>query len=232
MRLWPARTSACTVHQDTQPCVWPCRHNPFRRFQNRREARSTRTRNPRGPLALCHCLPKSPQSTLPCSGSPLPAPGHVAIVHLNGSKPRCTVHQDTQPCRGPLALCHCLPKSPQSTLPCSGSPLPAPGHVAIVHLNGSKTAAKHGPPGHATLPWAFSAKSPQSTLPCSGSPLPPPGHVGIVHFEGFKTPAKHGPPGHETLPWAYNALPMPSQVTAKDHSSSKERLISAQVAKN
>ena len=27
---------------------------------------------------------------------------------------------------------------------------PASGHVAIIHLDGFKTAAKHGPPGHAT----------------------------------------------------------------------------------
>ena len=96
---------------------------------------------------------------------------------------------------------------------------PAPGHVAIIHLEGFKTAAKHGPPGYETLPWAFSALPVPSqvsanTLPCSGSPLPAPGHVAMVHLEGFQTAAKHGPPGHETLPWAFSTLPVPSQVSA------------------
>ena len=42
-------------------------------------------------------------------------------------------------------------------MPCSGSPLPAPGHVAILHLEGFKTCAKHGPSRHKTRLWAFTA---------------------------------------------------------------------------
>ena len=44
-----------------------------------------------------------------------------------------------------------------NTLPCSGNPLPAPGHVAILHLEGFKTCAKHGPSRHKIRLWAFTA---------------------------------------------------------------------------
>ena len=113
MRLWPARTSACTVHQDTQPCrgplalqpfasAWPCRHNPFRRFQNRRSTFHQDTKPCRGPLALCQRLATSPQSIAlqpqpfasawPCRHSPF----------KRFQNRRSTFHQDTKPCRGPL----------------------------------------------------------------------------------------------------------------------------------
>ena len=93
--------------------------------------------------------------------------------------------------------------------------------VAILHLEGFKTCAKHGPSRHKTPLWAFTAlplpsQVTANTLPCSGSPLPAPGHVAILHLEGFKTCAKHGPSGHKTPLWAFTftALPLPSQVTA------------------
>ena len=95
-------------------------------------------------------------------------------------------------------------------------------HIAIlhpIHLEGFTTCAKHGPSGHKTPVWAFTALPLPSqvtahTFPCSGSPLPAPGHVAILHLEGFKTCAKHGPSRHKTRLWAFTALPLPSQVTA------------------
>ena len=52
--------------------------------------------------------------------------------------------------------------------------------VAILHLEGFKTCAKHGPSRHKTRLWAFTAlplpsQVTANTLPCSGSPLPAPG---------------------------------------------------------
>ena len=76
--------------------------------------------------------------------------------------------------------------------------------VAILHLEGFKTCAKHGPSRHKTRLWAFTAlpllsQVTANTLPCSSSPLPAPGHVAIIHLEGFKTCAKHGRhQGHKT----------------------------------
>ena len=61
--------------------------------------------------------------------------------------------------------------------------------VAILHLEGFKTCAKHGPSRHKTRLWAFTAL-------------------------GFKTCAKQAPSGHKTPLWAFTALPLPSQVTA------------------
>ena len=126
-------------------------------------------------------------NTLPCSGNPLPAPGHVAILHLEGFK-TCAKHG---PSRHKIRLWAftALPLPSQvtaHTLPCSGSPLPAPGHVAILHVEGFKTCAKHRPSRHKTRLSAFTALPLPSqvtahTLPCSGSPVPVPGHVAIIH---------------------------------------------------
>ena len=112
--------------------------------------------------------------TLTCSGSPVPVPGHVAIIHV--------------------PPCHCFPRSPHrehvalqrqpfaSAWPCR--------HIAIlhsIHLEGFTTCAKHGPSGHKTPVWAFTAlplpsQVTANTLPCSSSPLPAPGHVAILHL--------------------------------------------------
>ena len=133
------------------------RHTPCRGFQNVREARPITTQNPVcGPLPLCHCLPRSPRTRCPAAAS----------RH-----------------KTPLWAFTALPLPSQvtaNTLPCSGSPLPAPGHVAILHLEGFKTCAKHGPSRHKTPLWAFTAlplpsQVTANTLPCSGSPLPAPG---------------------------------------------------------
>ena len=89
----------------------------------------------------------------------------------------------------------------------------------ILHLEGFKTCAKHGPSRHKIRLWAFTALPLPSqvtahSLPCSGSPLPAPGHVAILPVEGFKTCAKHRTSRHKTRLSAFTALPLPSQVTA------------------
>ena len=145
----------------------PCRHNPFRGFQNVREALSIRTQNPSVGLYRFATA----------------FPGHREHVAL---------HQQSFASAWP---------------------------VAILHLEGFKTCAKHGPSRHKTPLWAFTAlplpsQVTANTLPCSGRPLPAPGHVAILHLEGFKTCAKHGPSPHKTRLWAFTALPLPSQVTA------------------
>ena len=132
-------------------------------------------------------------NTLPCSGSPLPAPGHVAILHLEGFK-TCAKHGPSRH-KTPLWAFTALPLPSQvtaNTLPCSGSPAFASAWpVAILHLEGFKTCAKHGPSRHKTPLWAFTA-------------LPLPSQV---------TANKHGPSRHKTPLWAFTALPLPSQLT-------------------
>ena len=148
----------------------PYRHTPLhpcRGFHNLREARAIRTQNPR--VGLYHFATAFP--------------GHREYVALQE-------------------------QSFASAWP-----------VAILHLEGFKTCAKHGPSRHKTRLWAFTAlllpsQVTANTLPCSSSPLPAPGHVAILHLEGFKTCAKHGPSRHKTRLWAFTALPLLSQVTA------------------
>ena len=156
--------------------AWPCRHigilhsihlEAFRGFRNLREARAIRTQNPRVGLYRFATA----------------FPGHREHVALQQ-------------------------QSFASAWP-----------VAILHLEGFKKCAKHGPSQHKTRLWAFTAlpllsQVTANTLPCSSSPLPAPGHVAIIHLEGFKTCTKHGPSGNKTPLWAFTALPLPSQVTA------------------
>ena len=282
------------------------------------------------PLWAFTALPLPSQvtaNTLPCSSSPLPAPAWpVAILDLEGFK-TCAKHGPSRH-KTPLWAFTALPLPSQvtaNTLPCSGSPLPAPGHVAILHLEGFKTCAKHGPSRHKTRLWAFTAlplpsQVTANTFPaaavlcqhlasahtpfrgfqnvrearpittqnpsvglyrfaiafpshcehvalqqqsfasaCMASRHTPfrgfqnvrearpittqnpsvglyrfatafPSHckhvalqqqsfasawpVAILHLEGFKTCAKHGPSRHKTPLWAFTALPLLSQVTA------------------
>ena len=112
----------------------PYRHtplHPFRGFHNLREARAIRTQNP---VVWAFTALVTP-NTLPCSGRPLPAPGHVAIIHLyrgfqNVRRARSTVHQDTKPRLWAFTALPLPSQVTANTLPCSSSPLPAPGHVA------------------------------------------------------------------------------------------------------
>ena len=303
---FPGHRTHVPLQRQPFASAWPCRHTPFRGFQNVREARPITTQNPsvglyrfatafpghrthvalqRQPFASawpCRhtpfiegfktCAKHGPSrhktrlwaftalpllsqvtaNTLPCSGSPLPAPGHVTILHLEGFK-TCAKHGPSRH-KTRLWAFTALPLPSQvtaHTLPCSGSPVPVPGHVAIIHLppwhcfprsprtrcpaaaalcqrlamspysilEGVKTCVKHGPSGHKTPLWAFTAlpllsQVTANTLPCSASPVPAPGHVAILHLEGFKTRAKHGPSRHKTRLWAFTALPLPSHVTA------------------
>ena len=274
---FPSHREHVALQRQPFASAWPCRHTPFRGFQNVREARPITTQNPSvglyrfatafpghrehvalqrqpfasaWPVAILHlegfktCAKHGEheaQRALPSRHKTCAKPGHVglyrfatafpshrehvalqrqpfasawpvAILHLEGFK-TCAKHGPSRH-KTPLWAFTALPLPSQvtaNTLPCSGSPLPAPGHVAILHLEGFKTCAKHGPSRHKTRLWAFTAlplpsQVTANTLPCSGSPLPAPGHVAILHLEGFKTCAKHGPSRHKTRLWAFTAL--------------------------
>ena len=105
------------VHRAVQMA---CRHTPFRGFQSAKHGPSRH----KTPLWAFTALPLPSQvtaNTLPCSGSPLPAPGHVAILHLEGFKTRSTAHHDTKPLCGPLPPYHCLPRSPRTRCPAAAA---------------------------------------------------------------------------------------------------------------
>ena len=73
-----------------------------------------------GPLPLCHCLPRSPQTRCPAAAGLCQ---RLASCHTpsrefqNVRRARSTAHHDTNPVCGPLPLCHCLPRSPQTRCP-------------------------------------------------------------------------------------------------------------------
>ena len=129
------------------PSAWPCRKSPFRSFQYRCEAQSTR-RPFRGPSALCHCFP----SAWPYCHSP-----------FRGFQYRCEARSTTWRQNPSMGL------QPLPLLSQRLAILPE----SILNLEGFKTAAKHGPPGHETLLWAFMRFATAFTAP---------GHVAIVHI--------------------------------------------------
>ena len=217
---FPGHREHVALQRQSFASAWPCRHTPFRGFQNVREARPITTQNPSVGLYRFATAFPGHREHVALQRQSFASAWPVAILHLEGFK-TCAKHGPSGH-KTPLWAFTALPLPSQvtaNTLPCSGSPLPAPGHVAILHLEGFKTCAKHGPSRHKTPLWAFTAlplpsQVTANTLPCSGSPLPAPGHVAILHLEGFKTCAKHGPSRHKTPLWAFTALPLPSQVTA------------------
>ena len=234
------------------------RHTPFRGFQNVREARPITTQNHSvglyrfatafpghlehvalqrhhdtkpvcGPLPLCHCLPRSPQTRCPAAAVLCQrlASRHTPLrgfQNVREARPITTQN----PSVGLYRFATAFPGH-RKHVGLQRQSFASAWPVAILHSEGFKTCAKHGPSRHKTPLWAFTAlplpsQVTANTLPCSGSPLPAPGHVAILHLdawpvailhlEGFKTCAKHGPSRHKTPLWAFTALPLPSQVTA------------------
>ena len=102
---FPSHRKHVVLQQQPFASAWPCRHNPFRGFQNVREARSIRKQNPSVGLYRFATA----------------FPGHREHVALQQ-------------------------QSFASAWP-----------VAILHLEGFKTCAKHGPSRHKTRLWAFTA---------------------------------------------------------------------------
>ena len=159
-RLWaftalplPSQVTANTLPCSGSPVPAPGQ-SPYSIWRVSKRARSTGPSRHKTPLWAFTALPLPSQvtaNTLPCSGSPLPAPGHVALLHLEGVK-TCAMHGPSRHKTPLWAFTALLLPSQASanTLPCSGSPLPAPGHVALLHLEGVKTCVKHGPSRHKT----------------------------------------------------------------------------------
>ena len=291
---FPGHRKHVALQQQPFASAWPCRHTPFRGFQNVREARPITTQNPSvglyrfatafpghrkhvalqrqsfasaWPVAILHlegfktCAKHGP--------SRHKTPGHVAILHIEGFKrARSTAHLDTKPLCGPLPLCHCLPRSPQTR--CPGAAVLcqrlASRHTPFRGFQNVREArpitTQNGPlPLCHCFPKSLRTRCPAAAVLCQrlasrhtpfrgfqnvreARPITTqnpsvglyrfatafPSHcehvalqqqsfastwpVAILHLEGFKTCAKHGPSRHKTPLWAFTALPLPSQVTA------------------
>ena len=195
---FPGHRKHVALQRQPFASAWPCRHTPFRGLP----------------------LPSQvTANTLPCSGSPVPAPGQSPYSIWRVSKrARSTAHHDTKPLCGPLPPYHCLPRSPRTRCPaaaalcqrlaCRHTPFRGFQNVRearpITTQNPSVGLYRFATafPGHRKH-FALQRQSFASAWP-----------VAILHLEGFKTCAKHGPSRHKTPLWAFTALPLPSQVTA------------------
>ena len=150
-----------------------------------RPARSTRHQT------LCHCLPKSPRTRCPAAAAlcqrlasrNTPFRGFQNVREaraIRTQNPRVGLYRFATAFPGHREHVALQQQSFASAWP-----------VAILHLEGFKTCAKHGPSRHKTPLWAFTAlplpsQVTANTLPCSGSPLPALGHVAI---SAYSTPS-------------------------------------------
>ena len=108
---FPGHREHVALQRQPFPSAWPCRHTPCRGFQNVREAPPITTQNPSVGLYRFAAA----------------FPGHRTHVALQ--RQPCA---SAWPCRhNPCTALPLLPPVTANTLPCSGSPLPALGHVAI-----------------------------------------------------------------------------------------------------
>ena len=201
---FPGHRKHVALQRQPFASAWPCRHTPFRGFQNVREARHIATQNPSvGLYRFATAFPGHREhvalqrqpcaSAWPCRHTPF-----GGFQNVREARPITTQN----PSVGLYRLTTASPGH-REHVALQRQPFASAWPVAILHLEGFKTCAKHGPSGHKTPLWAFTAlplpsQVTANTLPCSGSPLPAPGHVALLHLEGVKTCVKHGPSGHKT----------------------------------
>ena len=217
---FPGHREHVALQQQSFASAWPCRHTPFRGFQNVREARPITTQNPSVGLYRFATLPSQVTAhTLPCSGSPLPAPGHVAILHLEGFK-TCAKHGPSRH-KTRLWAFTALPLLSQvtaNTLPCLCQRLASRhtqfrGFQRFQNVREAQPITTQNPSvGHYHFAAAF--PSHREHIALQRQPFASAWLVAILHVEGFKTCAKNRPSRHKTRLSAFTTLPLPSQVTA------------------
>ena len=139
------------------------RHTPFRGFQNMREARPITTQNPS--VGLYRFATVFPDHREHVALQRLPFASALALPRGNNPFPSLQVHSiaSALPSHRPVSLLGlvlpCVSEAPLGSLPCyppfsftgpsrwcamldvdsSSSPVPAPGQVAILHLEGRQT---------------------------------------------------------------------------------------------
>ena len=151
------------------------RHTPFRGFQNMREARPITTQNPS--VGLYRFATAFPDHREHVALQRLPFASALALPRGNNPFPSLQVHSiaSALPSHRPVSLLGlvlpCVSEAPLGSLPCyppfsftgpsrwcamldvdsSSSPVPAPGHVAILHLRVGKRWWSLRP----ALPWVM-----------------------------------------------------------------------------
>ena len=125
---FPGHREHVALQRQSFASAWPCRHTPFRGFQNVREARPITTQNPSVGLYRFATAFPSHCEHVALQRQPFASAWPVAILHLEGFK-TCAKHGPSRH-KTPLWAFTALPLLSQvtaNTLPCSSSPLPAPG---------------------------------------------------------------------------------------------------------
>ena len=125
---FPAHREHVALQRQSFASAWPCRHTPFRGFQNVREARPITTQNPSVGLYRFATAFPGHRKHVSLQRQSFASAWPVAILHLEGFK-TCAKHGPSRH-KTPLWAFTALPLPSQvtaNTLPCSGSPLPAPG---------------------------------------------------------------------------------------------------------
>ena len=125
---FPAHREHVALQRQSFASAWPCRHTPFRGFQNVREARPITTQNPSVGLYRFATAFPGHRKHVALQRQSFASAWPVAILHLEGFK-TCAKHGPSWH-KTPLWAFTALPLPSQvtaNTLPCSGSPLPAPG---------------------------------------------------------------------------------------------------------
>ena len=173
---FPGHRKHVALQRQPFASTWPCRHTPFRGFQNVGEARPITTQNPSVGLyrfaSAQHVAPQrqSFASAWPCRHTPF-----RGFQNVREARPITTQNPSVGLYRFATAFPGHREHVALQRQPCASA-----WPVAILHLEGFKTCAKHGPSRHKTPLWAFTAlplpsQVTANTLPCSGSPLPAPG---------------------------------------------------------
>ena len=116
--VFPGHCEHVALQRQPFASAWPCRHTPFRGFQNVREARPITTLNPSVGLYRFATAFPSHCEHVALQQQPFASAWSVAILHLEGFK-RCAKHGPSRhkPLCGPLPLCHCLPRSLRTRCP-------------------------------------------------------------------------------------------------------------------
>ena len=178
---FPGHREHVALQQQSFASAWPCRHTPFRGFQNVREARPITTQNPSVGLYRFATAFPGHRKHVALQRQSFASAWPVAILHLEGFK-TCAKHGPSRhksPSVGLYRFATAFPGH-REHVALQQQSFASAWPVAILHLEGFKTCAKHGPSRHKTPLWAFTAlpllsQVTANTLPCSSSPLPAPG---------------------------------------------------------
>ena len=179
---FPGHCEHVALQQQSFASAWPVAILHLEGFKTCAKHGPSRHKTPLWTFPALPLLSQVTANMLPCSSSPLPAPGLASrqtpfrgFQNVREARPITTQN----PSVGLYRFATAFPGH-REHVALQQQSFASAWPVAILHLEGFKTCAKHGPSRHKTRLWAFTAlplpsQVTANTLPCSGSPLPAPG---------------------------------------------------------